>query len=124
MTKEQETLLCVSCPKGCVLKVDLEDGEIMQVHGATCKRGQVYARQELTDPRRMVASSIRINNGLLPVIPVYTATAFPKDKIFDLLDLIRQQEVSAPIKKGDILIENALGYDVNVIASRDMPVAE
>ena len=123
MTKQQE-LLCVSCPKGCVLKVEVEDGQVTQVQGATCKRGEVYAKQEITDPRRMVATSIRVKNGLLPVIPVYTAEAFPKDKIFDLLDLIRKQEVSAPVKKGDILIENALGYDINVIASRDMPVAK
>lgn len=123
MTKEQETLLCVSCPKGCVLHVDKEDGEITHVD-AGCKRGVVYAKQELTDPRRMVASTVRVHNGLLPVLPVYTAAPFPKDKIFELLAIIRKKEVTAPIKKGDILIKNPLGYDINVIASRDMPVAK
>lgn len=121
MTKEQITLLCVSCPKGCVLTVDKEGDNIAHVE-AGCKRGVVYAKQELSDPRRMVATSIRVNNGLLPVVPVYTAAPFPKKEIFKLLAIIREKIVTAPIKKGDILIENALGYEINIIASRDMPV--
>ncbi|MHA1273914.1 MAG: DUF1667 domain-containing protein [Promethearchaeota archaeon] len=43
-----------------------------------------------------------------------------KDKLNDALNIIAQTIVKAPIKMGDILIENILGLGANVIASRDM----
>jgi len=116
---EPVEIICVACPKGCRLEVQRESGEILVSH-AGCKRGIDYAIGEVTDPRRMVASTVRIHGGLHPLVPVYTSAPVPKDKIFELLDLIRAFEVQAPVKAGQILIQDALQTGIDVIASRDM----
>ena len=67
-----EKLICVTCPKGCTLAVTRDGDTVLKVEGG-CKRGLEYARQELTDPRRMVASSVRIRGGLHRLMPVYTS---------------------------------------------------
>jgi CxxC motif-containing protein len=117
--QEPMEIICVACPKGCRLEARREDGEILVSH-AGCKRGIEYAVGEITDPRRMVASTVRITGGLHPLVPVYTRAPFPKGQIFELLDQIRAAEVQAPIKAGQIVIENALDSGIDVIASRDM----
>ena len=112
-------IICVACPKGCRLEARRKDGEIL-VSNAGCKRGKDYAVGEITDPRRMVASTVRIQGGLHPLMPVYTSEPFPKGLIFDLLDHIRAAEIHAPIKAGEVVIENALGTGIDILASRDM----
>jgi len=112
-------IICVACPKGCRLEARREDGEILVSH-AGCKRGRQYAIGEITDPRRMVASTVRISGGLHPLIPVYTSAPFPKDRIFDLLDQIRATQIQAPVTTGDVVIRDALGTGIDIIASRDM----
>jgi CxxC motif-containing protein len=112
-------IICVACPKGCRLEARREDGEILVSH-AGCKRGKQYAIGEITDPRRMVASTVRIQGGLHPLMPVYTSAPFPKDQIFRLLDHLRATKIQAPVKAGDIVIKNALGTGIDVVASRDM----
>lgn len=112
-------IICVACPKGCRLKVDRQDGDFL-VSNADCKRGKDYAVGEITDPRRMVASTVRVENGLHPLVPVYTESPFPKGMIMDLLDDIRQIKLQAPVKGGQIVIKNALGTGINIIASRDL----
>ena len=82
---EETKIICVACPKGCQLRVNRE-GETFVISDQGCKRGEQYAKQEMTDPRRMVASTIQIENSRHPLLPVYTALPFPKGKIKPLLD--------------------------------------
>jgi CxxC motif-containing protein len=120
MSVETTKLICITCPKGCTLQVDRDGNTVIEVRGAGCKRGPDYAKAELTDPRRMVASTIKIKGGRHPLIPVYTSAPFPKPKIFDLLAALRQLEVTAPVSGGQVVLENALGTGINVVASRGM----
>jgi CxxC motif-containing protein len=123
MATQEQNFICITCPMGCSLAV-LHDGEtIVEVAGNNCKRGAVYVQGELSDPRRMVASTVRVRGSLHPLLPVYTAAPFPKGKIFDLLAELRQVELQAPVKMEQVVLENALGTGINVIASRDMPTA-
>jgi CxxC motif-containing protein len=71
----------------------------------------------------MVASTVKVKGGVHPLVPVYTENAVPKARIMELLDEIRKVEVAAPVSMGQVIIEDALGTGINVIASRDMPVA-
>jgi CxxC motif-containing protein len=82
-----------------------------------------YAKQEIFDPRRMVASTVRVKNGYHPLVPVYTEKPVPKPKIMDVLAEIRQVEVEAPISIKDVIIENVLDTGINVVASRNLPKA-
>ena len=70
MSVETKQLNCINCPLGCLLTVTLEDGKITSVTGNTCPRGEKYAHQELTDPQRMLTSTVRIEGGELPLLPV------------------------------------------------------
>lgn len=114
-----QKVICVTCPKGCTLEVN-KDGETVVSVLNGCKRGHEYAKQELTDPRRMVASSVRIRGSIHPLLPVYTSAPFPKPRIPELLKQLRQVEVTAPVKMEQVIIENALGTGINVLASREM----
>ncbi len=120
---EKTKILCITCPKGCTLEVTREGQTVVEIKPG-CKRGHEYANRELVDPRRMVASTVKVRQGIHPLLPVYTSAPFPKGQIGDLLAELRQVEVSAPVTMGAVVIEDALGTGVNILASRDMPVKE
>ena len=118
---EISEIICVTCPQGCLLKVLHEGKQVLDVLETGCKRGREYALGELQDPRRMVASTVRVSGGLHPLVPVYTRSAFPKPLIPQLAQALRQVEVPAPVKIGQVLLEDVLGTGIDVVASRDMP---
>ena len=68
----------------------------------------------------MVATTVRVKGGLHPLVPVYAESSFPKGKIKDLLKEIRLIEINAPVKIGQVIIENALNTGIDIIASRDL----
>ena len=116
---EKRELTCISCPMGCQMTVAMDNGDI-KVTGNTCKRGEIYAKKEVTDPRRVVTSSVRVKNGELMRVSVKTETDIPKDKIFDCMADIFKAEAIAPVKIGDIIIENCAGTGIAVIATRNV----
>jgi len=116
---ETSKIICITCPKGCTLEVTHEGTTVLKVLKG-CKRGQEYAKRELVDPRRMVASTVRIRGGTHPLLPVYTAAPFPKPLIQALMRTLRQVEIQAPVAMGDVVLPNALGSGVDILASRDI----
>ncbi len=120
---EKTKILCITCPKGCTLEVTREGQTVVEIKPG-CKRGHEYANRELVDPRRMVASTVKVRQGIHPLLPVYTSAPFPKGQIRELLAELHQVEVSAPVTMGAVVIEDALGTGVSILASRDMPVKE
>ncbi len=116
---EKTKILCITCPKGCSLEVS-RDGETIVEIKPGCKRGHEYVQRELVDPRRMVATTIRIKNAIHSLLPVYTSAPFPKGKIMALQAFLRQIEVEAPVKMGAVMVADVLGSGVDILASRDM----
>ena len=112
-------MICVACPKGCHLRVN-KQGKTLLVSDQGCKRGDEYAQQELTDPRRMVATTVRIKHELHPLLPVYTSAPFPKGQIRCLLKELRKINLHTPIKMGEAVLKNALGTGIDIIASHDI----
>ena len=96
-----------------------EDGSL-DITGNTCKKGEAYARNEFTAPVRTVTSMICVENGRGKVIPVKTASEIPKGKIGECMEEIRRARVLAPVRVGDVLIENVAGTSVSVIATGNM----
>jgi CxxC motif-containing protein len=121
MTEITENLICITCPMGCTLEVTHEGSTVVSVDGNTCQRGLDYVKRELTDPRRMVATTVSVKEGLHPLVPVSTQAPFPKPLIFDLLEEIRRIEVEAPVHAAQVILPDALGTGIDVIASREMP---
>ena len=110
---------CIICPTGCLIHVENVNGELI-IEGHTCKRGEVYARDEFIAPKRILTTTMRVENGFLPLIPVRSNSPIPKERLRGALVEIAKAVANAPIKMGDILIENVLGLDINIIASRDL----
>ena len=121
MTQEHKKLICITCPRGCALVVTVGGETVIKTEGNSCKRGVDYATGELKDPRRMVTTTVRVKGGVHPLAPVYTESPIPKPRILDLLAEIRKIELTAPVKFGEVVIANALGTGVNVLASRNIP---
>ncbi|HEY9076745.1 MAG TPA: DUF1667 domain-containing protein [Anaerolineaceae bacterium] len=117
--EETTKIICITCPRGCTVDVT-HDGSTVIKTNATCKRGREYVQRELTDPRRMVATSVRVKGGLHPLLPVYTAAPFPKPRLMELMQVLRTIEVTAPVKMGDVILTNALDTGIDIIASRDI----
>jgi CxxC motif-containing protein len=117
--QEIKELYCVTCPKGCKLAVTMEGEQIIQVaHG--CKRGVDYAHEELINPKRMVATSVQVNGGSHPLVAVYTDKPISKTLIRPLLAILREVQVQAPVRMGQIVVEDVLESGVNVVASRSV----
>lgn len=114
-------LVCVSCPLGCGLKVELDDsGAVINVTGNTCPRGKKYAVDECTNPVRMVTSTVKVKGGEHPVVPVKTSKPVPKGLMFEIMKEINSVTVEAPVKIGDVVIENVLGTGADIIATNIM----
>lgn len=115
--------LCIECPIGCRLEVELDDaGAIVEVHGAVCRKGNVFAEHEHTDPRRMVTATVAVLGGILPRLPVRTTDKVPKDRVWDVVELLHLVTVESPVAMGDLIIADVAGTGVDIVASRDMPV--
>jgi CxxC motif-containing protein len=117
MMEEQKNMICITCPKGCTLEVTQDGKTLVKVSGG-CKRGHEYVEREMTDPRRMIASTVRISNALHPLMPVYTSAPFPKPRIPELLSELRSIEVKAPVRVGQVLVKNVLDTGIDILASR------
>ena len=105
---------------GCNLSVDIDDNGEMTVTGNTCPRGEIYAKKELTNPTRIVTSIVKVRGGELPVVSVKTASDIPKDMIGNVIDAITGIEVEAPVRIGDVILADAAGTGVDVIATKNI----
>lgn len=108
-------LTCIVCPKGCPLKVELENGAVVGVTGHTCPRGKQYAIDECTHPMRTITTTVRTSNG--GVIPVKTSTTVPKELMFDCMKEINACTVTLPAHIGDVVIAKILGTNADVIVT-------
>ena len=117
---ETRTLTCIGCPLGCQVTVALEGGAITDVSGNTCKRGDVYARKEVTSPTRIVTSTVKVLDGRLPVVSCKTREDIPKHKIFDCVRALEAVTVTAPVHVGDVILPDVCGTGVDVVATKDV----
>ncbi len=116
----KKNLTCVACPLGCPIEVEIENGEVVSVTGNTCKRGDAYARSEVTNPVRSLTTSVKVDGGLHPVVPVKSSGPIPKGEMFNCMKEINAVTIKAPVKIGDVVIENILGLGVDIIATNNL----
>lgn len=111
-------LICIGCPMGCNLEVEMEENEVTKVTGNLCPRGKTYAEKECTNPTRIVTSSVLVEGGEFAVVSVKTESDIPKDKIFECVKALKGITLKAPVNIGDIVLENFEGTGVNIIATK------
>ena len=112
-----KTITCVACPLGCQLTVTMENGEIVSITGNTCKRGDAYARTEITCPTRSLTTTVRCEGGKHPVVPVKSSVPVPKEKLMECMQVINSVTVQAPVAVGQVIIQSILGTEANIIAT-------
>ena len=118
---EKRDLICVSCPIGCAITVELDDnGQVISVTGNTCKRGDSYARQECTHHDRMLTSTVKVEGGRLQVGPVKSSVPVPKEMLFDCMSEINKVTVKAPVKIGDVVLKNILNTGADIVATNEV----
>ena len=119
---EQYEKTCIVCPRGCRLTITKDDtkewGYI--VEGNTCKRGEEYGIKEVTNPTRVLTSTVKLKNSSHNRLPVVTKGSIPKGKMFDCMKVINKVEIEPPNREGDIVIENILNTGIDLISARSI----
>ena len=100
-------LTCIGCPLGCAITVTMDGSTVTAVTGNTCPRGDAYARKEVTNPTRIVTSTVRVNGGIYPMA--------------NCVNALKDITVNAPLKIGDVVLSDVAGTGVDIIAARNVP---
>ena len=112
-------LTCINCPMGCPLTVTMEGSQVVRVTGNACKRGDAYGRKEVTNPTRVVTSTVPVVGSEVARIPVKTREDIPKDQIFAWMQAMKNVTAKAPVKIGDVILPNIAGTGVDLIATKN-----
>ncbi|WP_300921087.1 DUF1667 domain-containing protein [uncultured Dubosiella sp.] len=114
-------LTCINCPLGCALRVTVdEDTKNIRVTGNTCPRGKTYGISEVTDPKRMVTSTVFVKKGVQNVVSCKTERPVSKEKIFHVMNALKNTVVEAPVQLGDVLIEDVADTGIRIVATRNV----
>lgn len=120
---------CTTCPSECLLTVEVErdvNGSVAAIHSVTgnrCPRGDKFAHQELTCPMRVLTTTVAVSGGDEALLPVRTTEAIPLALHTQAMDLIRGVVVEAPIRMGDVVLEDLLGTNIDLVASMNIDPA-
>ena len=120
----KRTFTCIVCPNGCEIEAEYEGTEVFSVTGNLCPKGKAYVTQELVDPRRTIATSVRVEGGTLPLASVRLTRPIPKARIFDVMKEINRQTLTAPVRIGDMVIRDVLGLGSDVIVTKHIEKAQ
>ena len=119
MATTEQALICIRCPRGCNLVATVVDGEVASVTGNACKRGETYARDEVTHPMRVVTSSVPVDGSdLVHMVSVRTKGDVPKGSMSGVIDALRGVRLTAPVRIGDVVVPDVCGTGVDVVATR------
>ena len=112
-------IICITCPKGCEARVWMEEGAI-KVKGKICKKGKEYLEQEFREPRRVLTSTVIVENSRVKRLPVRTAKGIPKKDQLRAMEQLARVKVRSPVRIGEVIIPNLLGTEVDVISCDDL----
>lgn len=109
-------LICIVCPRGCRLAVDEEQD--YTVTGNGCPRGAEYGRIELTNPTRVVTSTVRCVGGVHPRCPVKTDRPIPKALVRAAAAALDGVTLTAPAELGQVVLRDVCGTGANFVTTR------
>ncbi|CCU78930.1 protein of unknown function DUF1667 [Halanaerobium saccharolyticum subsp. saccharolyticum DSM 6643] len=119
---EKKYISCILCPNGCDIKVKYMNDEIIEIEGAVCPKGKDYAKQEIKNPLRTLTSSVMVEDGDTSLVSVKTSKPVPLEKVMDIMNVIDDVNVNAPVSVGDIIIESPAGLDCDIVATREVKI--
>ncbi len=117
---DEKRITCIVCPIGCKILVKIDGKHFELVDGNKCKRGIDYAISEALDPRRMLTSSVLVKNGEWPLVSVKSSKPVPKNKIVSVLNEIKKASVNAPVKSGQVVLNNVADTKIDIVATKSI----
>jgi len=112
-------ITCIVCPLGCKMKIIIEKEKI-NITGHSCNRGIKYAQEEVTCPKRVVTTTVSLRNAREKRLAVKTSSPIDKDKIFEIIKLLRTVEVPAPVSIGQVVVGNILNSGVDIVSTMNI----
>ncbi len=109
-------LICIVCPKGCRLRVDEKNA--FEVTGNACERGIAYGKEECTEPKRVVTSTIAVHGAQQTRTSVKTSAQIPKQLVLNAVKALDDTVLNAPVKIGDIAVKNVCDTGVDFVVTR------
>lgn len=110
-------IICTVCPKGCGLSVEPEKETVT---GNACPRGKIYGLNEVVNPTRVLTTTVQIRGASHSRLPVKTSQPIPKGKMQEAMKVIEQMKVRAPVRLGDVILENILQTGADLVACKNM----
>ena len=86
----------------------------------SCPKGAEYGQNELRNPTRVLTTTVCVEGGLYPRIPVKTSRAIPKGLLMDAMAEVAKVRLVAPVRRGQVILPDLLGTGADLVASRDM----
>lgn len=117
MTKR---LICIECPKGCTLSVDVENCRVVKMSGNECPKGEKYAASEIESPMRILTSAVLAEGLSVKMVPVRTDRPIPKSRLAEAMREIKKIRLTHPVKFQEVIAANFLSLNVNLIATREV----
>src|SRR4030042_1687928 len=121
--RNKHDFVCINCPLSCSLELTEENGKVLDVSGNECKVGKKYAEEEFKNPRRMVTTTVRVKDGMLPLLPVVSESPIPKKKVTEAVKVLSNLVLDAPIEDRQVIYKDILGTGIHVISSRKLDKA-
>ena len=115
---EEKEYTCIVCPLSCQISLKANDGEIIDITGYTCKRGENFVRNEYINPVRTLTTVVKLESSNYNCLPVISDGGIPKDKLSECLEELKNVTIVPPIKMGDIVVKNLLKTNVNIISAK------
>jgi CxxC motif-containing protein len=115
----ERTFTCIVCPKSCRVTLR-ESGAGLSVAGNGCARGAEYARNEYSNPMRMITTTVAVRNGRPRLLPVISTGEVPKASLRACMEKLYCTEVRAPVRQGDVVVRDILGLGVDIVAARNI----
>ena len=124
MAIEIHEAVCILCPVGCRIIVESEDSEVVRIDNAGCERGKGYSLQEIRSPVRDFFTTIRVADGRTPLVSVRSTEPIPRKMLMPCAAQLAIRVILAPVKVGDIIVENIMNLGVDIIATKDVDKAQ
>jgi len=121
---EYHDLICVVCPVGCSIRARIEDGKLVEIQGQACNRGRAFVDEELSAPKRVLTTTVRVCHGSLALAPVRSNGPLPKERLLDVAAYLRTVELQAPVGQHQLVASDVLGTGVDIVTTRAIPMLQ
>lgn len=120
----EHKIICLHCPRGCQVQASTDKtGSIISLTGNLCPQGDEYTAREILHPVRILCTSVQVQGGSYPLVPVWTPQAVPRELLMELSRVLHSMVLQAPVEFGQVLLENWQGLGIRVETSASVPLA-